>query len=330
MRIVRNFLKIQLLVIVVAVFFISCLENEQEKWIAEHDQRMEEMKDTYGFTESDTLPGGSGVYIKYSIKTDSTRKATVNDMVVIDYVGTNYNGDIFDVSRLSVAESEDIYDDEFIYGPARFYVYNLFWGFQFAIPDMPIGSKAKILVPGNLWDGGYYPVLYEIELHQIIEDVESYNEGMISRYLDSLDMTIDDTIPGFDGIWVKDFDKRLPDDSLVYGDTIVVRLHGYYAEADDAYVKDFPGRQFFPIAGSGDSVIFHFGSYGDDIFPYTRAVNEAIKYMEIDETIDMVTRDEYGYDESGFHHPYTGNYIVPADMPLHYTIELLYIGKTLK
>jgi len=173
MRIVRNFLKIQLMTVVVAVFFISCLDNEQEKLIAEHDQRMEEMKTKYGFEETDTLPGGYGVYIKYSINTDSIRKATLNDMVVIDYVGTNYSGDIFDVSRKSVAESEGIYDDEFIYGPARFYVNHLFYGFQLAIPDMPVGSKAKILVPGNLWDGGYFPVMYEIELYQIIDDIET-------------------------------------------------------------------------------------------------------------------------------------------------------------
>jgi len=140
-------------------------------------------------------------------------------------------------------------------------------------------------------------------------------------------MVIADTIPGYDGIWSKDLKGRPSDDSLAYGDTIVVKLHGYYAEADKKYVKDFPGRQFFPIATSGDSVIFLYGYYGDDIFPFTLAVNEAIRFMKIGDTIDIVTRDEFGYGENGFHHPYTGNYIVPAYMPLHYTIELLNIMK---
>ncbi len=327
MSVVRNFLKIQILAVVAAVLFTSCLKDEQGELMAEHDRKMNEMKILYGFTETDTLPGGYGIYIKYSLKTDSIRKATVNDMIVVDYVGTKYSGEIFDLSRLSVAEDEGLYDDEFIYGPGRFWVSNTFPGFQLSILDMPVGSKAGILVPGSLWNGYYEPVYYEVELYQIIEDVDAYNELMINRYLDSLDIPINDTMPGFDGIWAKDFRERLPDDSIAYGDTVIVKLHGYYVEADDAYVTDFPGRQFFPIASSGDSVIFLYGSYGPEIFPYTLAVNEAVRFMEIGETIDMVTRDEFGYGENGFIHPHTGNYIVPSYMPLHYTIELIDIMK---
>lgn len=332
MRIVKVISRIQLLAVITAILFVSCLDNEQEELQANHDRRMEEMKITYGFTEKDTLPGGYGVYIKYSIVGDTNNpvRPTLNDIVVIDYVGTNYEGIVFDVSRRDIAEAEDIYDDEFIYGPGRFYVSNLFLGFQLAIPDMPLGSKAQILVPGNLWNGYYFPVLYEIELYQIIEDIDVYNELMISRYLDSLDIAVYDTLPSSDGIWAKDFSLREPPDTITYGDTILLRLHGYYVEADDTYMNSFPGRQFFPIATSGDSVTMLYGSYGPDIFPYTYAVNELVNYMDIGETVDMVTSSEYGYDVDGFHHPYTGSYIVPADMPLHYTVELLDVRKASK
>ena len=104
------------------------------------------------------------------------------------------------------------------------------------------------------------------------------------------------------------------------GDSITVKIYGYYVEADTAYVDSFPGRQFFPINESGDVVTF---AFGDIVFPITSIVNYAVEDMKIGETREVISPAEYGYGTNGFLHPYVGVYIIPPSMPLHYTLTLV-------
>lgn len=243
-------------------------------------------------------------------------------MIIFDYIGTNYEGNVFDASVMDIAKDAGIYSDDFIYGPERFRVDYTFLGFQKAVQEMYVKSKAIILIPGDQWNGYYEPVVYEVTLYNVIEDLEAYNNEQVLSYLDSLGIDIDsDTLLGYGegGIWVKDFSDRT-ENGLSYGDTVLLTVYGHYVEADTNYVDYFPGRQFFPIGTSGDAVLY---IYGEELFPVTRAVNEVVKFMDIGETIDVVSSDEYGFGDVGFAHPYTGKFIVPQTMPLHYTIQLI-------
>lgn len=321
----RKYFKVLLLAISSAFVLVSCLDNETDQLWTEHDQKMEEMKVKYNMTESDTLPGGDNIYIRFESEgdVDNPLRATVDDMIIIDYVGTNYNGDVFDVSIEEVAIDEDMYAEDFIYGPGRFWVAYTFIGFQKAIQYMPLNSTAIMLIPGNMWNGSYEPVVYTVTLYNVVSDIDSYNDAQIASYLDSLEIDVEDEIPEFEGIWAKNLSLLTENDSLNFGDTILLSLYGYYVETNEPFTDSIPGRRFFPIATSGDTVTFLYGTYGPDFFPQTQSVNEVVKFMEIGDSVDFLTRDEYGYGEEGFLHPYTGDYIVPSDMPLHYTIKLL-------
>ncbi|MGD2036149.1 MAG: FKBP-type peptidyl-prolyl cis-trans isomerase, partial [Bacteroidales bacterium] len=120
-------------------------------------------------------------------------------------------------------------------------------------------------------------------------------------------------------IWTNDIDSTNRN-SLSFGDTILISLQGYYVEADTSYINSFPGRQFFPIGNSGDSIRY---IYGEEFFPVTLAVNEVVQYMQLNVPVEFVCSSEYGYGENGFRHPYTGEFIILPDMPLHYKVELL-------
>lgn len=107
---------------------------------------------------------------------------------------------------------------------------------------------------------------------------------------------------------------------LEMGDSVTVCLYGHYVEADPAYVESFPGRQFFPINESGDTITF---ALDDIIFPITNIVNISVREMKMGEKREVLSPPEYAYGETGFVHPYIGVYIVPPSMPLHYTITLM-------
>ncbi len=319
----RKYLKFQLLFVAIApLFIVSCLKDETEEYQIEHDQKMEDLKIQYGFTESDLI--GDNIYLKILEEEGSdTSTPTLNDLVIIDYIGSVFDGSIVDVSVSEVAVENDIYSDEYIYGPEKLLVGYTFLGFQKAIQHMHPKSRALMLIPREQWNTYYYePLVYEVTLYRIINSLDEYNNEQVSAYLDSLEIAnTDHVIPGYEdgGIWIKGI-SNWEENGLSYGDSVLISLHGYYVEADASYMKDFPGRKFFPIGSSGDSVPF---VYGEDFFPITPAVNEAIKFMQIGETIDLVTLDEYGFGEIGFKHPNFDYYIIPPYMPLHYTLQLL-------
>ncbi len=319
----QKIVKIQFLLILVSMFMFSCLKDEWAENQAEHDRKMEELKVEYGLDESMEI--GDNIYLK-PLELEPYPEALppeYDDIVLVDYIGRDYDGNVFDVSYANVAVDNNVYRDDYIYGPVRLYVNYTRLGFQKAIQEMTPKERAIILIPGDQWDGYWNPVVYDVTLYKVIEDIEEYNNEQLALYLDSLGISASDLLPGSEGIWAAGFSTRTEND-LSFGDTVLLTLHGYYVEADTTYMNDFPGRQFFPISNSGDTVLY---VYDEEIFPVTYAVNEAVKYMELYETADIVARDDYGYDNTGFIHPYTGEYIIPPNMPLHYTIQLLDIMK---
>lgn len=315
----RKIVKIQLLLILVSMVMFSCLKDEWAENQAEHDKKMEELKIEYGIDE--TMAIGDNIYLKPLEQEPypGAEPPEYDDVVIVDYIGRDYDGNVFDVSYVDVAVDNDVYRNDFIYGPARLYVNYTRLGFQKAIQEMTPKERAIMLIPGDQWDGYWNPVVYDVTLYKVIEDIETYNNEQLALYLDSLGISTSDLLPESDGIWAKDFSGRL-ENGLSFGDTVILSLHGYYVEADTTYMNSFPGRQFFPISNSGDTLIY---AYGEEFFPVTYAVNEAVKYMLIGDTADIVAKDDYGYDDTGFAHPYTGEFIIPPDMPLHYTLQLI-------
>jgi hypothetical protein len=115
--------------------------------------------------------------------------------------------------------------------------------------------------------------------------------------------------------------------NIEIGDSATIELHGYYVENDPTYDSIIPGRCFFPINNCSDTITFDIGSTS---FPITTIINSLVTVMKIGERREVITPAEYAYGDDGFIHPYTGIYIVPPDMDIHYTIELIDYVKNFK
>lgn len=311
------------------VFFIglatilasSCFKDDAEERLTDHDNAFRTLKAYYGITEDENI--GDNIYVHFTYMPDTltndVMKPDETGYVVLDYVGLNSNLEVFDVTRQEDADEYDLYRSDVVYGPIRMKVNQTFPGFYKAIQHIPEGSSAVILIPHDQAFLNYEPLVYEVSVYRAFNNLEDYNNEQFDVYMDSLGISLNDSISGDSGAYFKITEEgdSIPD--LEIGDSVTISLHGYYVETDTAYVDAFPGRQFFPINESGDNITF---AMGDIMFPITAIVNDAIFEMKLGESREVISPAEYAYGTDGFLHPYVGIYIVPPSMPLHYTITL--------
>jgi FKBP-type peptidyl-prolyl cis-trans isomerase 2 len=321
MRKMKTFIQGLALSSIVAFSLNSCLKDDTDELIAEHNIAFEAMKSTYGITEADLI--GDGIYVHFTSTTDTGEmsvRAVMNNYVVVDLEGYDSNGDIFDVTSDSVAAREGVHREDLVYGPIMININNTFSGFYKAIQQVPEGWSTNMLFPYDQAFGGYEPIAYKVKLYRVIRNYDSYMTQSFQYYKELLGLTEEDTIAGLNGVYVK---TTIPSDTvpdLYPGDKIQIELHGYYVESDTAYVDGFPGRCFFPINNSGDTIEF---IKGELLFPVTSIVDEMVDRMNIGQEIEVITPATYGYGAEGFVHPFTGAYIIPPNMPLHYKLRLL-------
>ena len=302
-------------------FLYSCDTTDYEELQAEHDLAMERFKTEYGITENDHI--GDGIYVKtLSDLTDAdTVFAEGSDHVVVGLVGFDSDNNVFDVTDHEVATSYGVERSDYIYGPIRLKIDNTFPGFYKAIQVLPEGAEAVMLFPHDQAFGEYKPILYEVSLYRVISDLAAYTDQEFQAYRELLGMDLSDTLPGFDSVYIKPL--VTVDDTaheIFYGDVVTIRLTARYVETDTAYVESFPGREFFPINLSGDSIEFEYGVLA---FPITNLTHIAVENMNLGETWEILAPAQYAYGESGFNHPVMGTIIVPPDMPVHYTLKLV-------
>lgn len=314
--------QIILLIIIFSGILYSCLESDNtEELQLEHDQAMANFKTKYAISEDDSI--GDGIYMK--ILTQLSEQDTVfsngKDQIVVDLLGIDPEDNVFDVTDKSIADSFGVTRGDYIYGPLRVLVQQTFSGFYKAIQRLPEGAEAVMLFPHDQAFGGYRPILYEVQLHRVIHDIDDYINTEFNDYREKLGMTLADTLPGYDSIYFKIVAREdTASHDIYYGDEVQIRLTARYAESDTAYVESFPGREYFPINQSGDSISF---SYGTAYFPITEMIHIAVSHMKIGETWEILSPAKYVYGEDGFRHPTMSTIIVPNRMPVHYTIELL-------
>jgi hypothetical protein len=299
----------------------SCLKNDTEERIAAHDAAFAALKASLGITEDENI--GDNIYVHFTYIppiTGDTLRPGGDDFIVTDYIGYNSKMEAFDVTNAQDAENEGLYRTDVVYGPVRLQVNQTFLGFYKAVQHMPEGSSAVMLFPHDQAFGGYEPIVYEVSLYRIIKDLAEYDSLQFLAYMDSLDISISDSLPNAPKAFYKVLTEgdSIPD--LEIGDTITVSLYGYYVETDTAFVEGFPGRQFFPIHECSDTVRF---ALGDVTFPVSDVVNYAVLAMKIGESWELISPSDYTYGDQGFIHPYIGVYIIPPFIPLHYTIKLI-------
>ncbi len=140
MTVKKIFAGIITIILLGSIFLVSCVKDNTDELQADHDRKMEALKETYGIDESDLKV--DGIYLKL-LTVDTVLNPpypSSDDMIIADYIGTYFNGSIFDVSDSAVAQDNELYNSDFIYGPARLWVSYTFLGFQKA--KISIKSKS--------------------------------------------------------------------------------------------------------------------------------------------------------------------------------------------
>jgi hypothetical protein len=307
------------------LFATSCLKDDTEELIAAHNRAFEAMKVTYGMTEANLI--GDGIYLRFDpIDTAAAAHPSSSSYIVVDLEGYNSEGTLFAVTDAEVAEANDAFRSDLVYGPIQISVYNTFTGFFKAVQKMPEGSSATMLFPYDQAFGGYEPIAYRVKLYKVIADIDTFRFSEFEAYKnllkDSLGITENgyDTIPGFPDVYSIITSEGTSDVNINYGDSATIELHAYYVETDPTYVSGFPGRCFFPINNSGDIITFDVGTTS---FPISELINSLVPMMKIGERRELVSPAKYVYGDEGFVHPYVGIYIVPPAMDIHYSIELI-------
>lgn len=298
----------------------SCLKDDSAEKQAEHDRKLNSLKTEYGMTEADAME--EGLYRKIIVDSEDTVTIESGDYIIVDVLGKYADNDVFDASDIDDAESYGIYRPDLVYGPYRLKLDKTFYGFYKALLGLRQGNEVNMVFSQDVAFLDYEPLAYEVKIHTVIHDLDEYVASQDASYLAALGIDPEvDIVPETDSmLYWKQIEPGTDSIDLELGDIIKLRLYGYYGETDSNYVSGFPGRQFFPINESGDTIS---GEAGVQSFPIITSLYSAVAYMTMGEIRDVFIPSEFAFGDDGFVHPYVGKYIVPTNMSLHYRIQLL-------
>lgn len=300
----------------------SCLKDEYEDDRNAAEAEFRAYLSSNGYTESDNY---DGVYIKFlEIPDPNARKPEAYDPVIVDYIGKYADGTIYETSDPDLADQEDIRRNDAVYGPHKIYVGYTIAGISIALINMPVGSRAEVVVPQELGFNDYKTRVYELEVHEIIDDEKAFELELIDSCLVKNGFSKKDSL--FSGFYPKDI-RLVPEaDTAEVGDTITVKIIARFAEYKDRYSWEEKGRQFYPPVDTSDnpSVIEDY-VFGDENYLFNYAVNTAISNMREGEIREFVCESDYAYPD-GWLNETTGVYYVPLYTGIHYYIELRKIG----
>jgi FKBP-type peptidyl-prolyl cis-trans isomerase 2 len=306
--------------ILVLVLFTSCIKDDSSEKENESRLKYEKMLDDNLMTRADSI--GYGVYMKLdkTYVTNDTLKPVNTDLVILTYSGYSSDGTLLETSDSSTAQQAGKYFYDQIYGPKKVRVASKPDGIFLALLNMPLYSKATIVMPADMAYQNYEPVKYIITLHKIIKNEIVFEKEQRMAYLDSI---------AFGGTYNSDstFIYRInkagtSKPEVVFNSKVTIKLRANFAEwINEANLTKNPGRQFFPINKSSDKVVY-FNQYSIG-FPLTPAIDSMVAVMKIGEEREFIVSSDYAYGETGFLHPDLQLFIVPRYTSVHYKVELV-------
>lgn len=139
-------------ILVLSVWLSACIsDSENAQIIFERDkQKIEQfVRDNPISSVKEFSEPAMGIRIFWQEVSNSGRKASIGDTVVVDYVGKLLNGNVFDTSFESVARANNIFNPNRPYEPFKFSfgLDPVIQGFLFGISQMEEGDKATIIMP---------------------------------------------------------------------------------------------------------------------------------------------------------------------------------------
>ncbi len=303
-------------------FMNSCIKDEYEEEKAEEERMIKEYIEANGITEGDKLE--SGVYLKLISNSGSSKYAADNNYVMISYTGKYTDETVFDSNIESVAVSAGLYNDTLVYGPSKLRVGSTqIAGFNMAVKEIPEGSSAVMVIPSDLAQKDYIPLVFEVELHNVITSIDTFEIEQFQEFLIGKGFTDEDTL--VNGIYYNLFSEGGEEaDTIASGDTLVIEITGQYAETEN-YIDGVDQRTFYPLGSQSDTILYVYGTPG--IFPVPTGLEMAMEKMEEGDRLEVAMHSYYGYGDSGYFNEILNIHIVQPFTPLYYTVKLIEVIK---
>jgi hypothetical protein len=312
---------------VISVLLVSCLKNNTNDNSALYEEQFQNMKKDNNMASRDSV--AYNVFMTFLTDTTDadTSRATPDNAVLISYTGYDYSGALITTTDEAISRANNTYRGDVIYGPVKAIVKYSIGGIYVGLLHMPKFSKATLVIPSDM-AYGTGPVKFIISLHQIIKDLPKYEEQQRKTYADTIgfdngsikyaiDSTLQYKINTTGDIFVKP----------IYYSLIKIKLYANYCEFEPGVLDSIPGRQFFPINKSGDTLSYRFENTTLKDFPITPAIDSMVATMKINEVREFITNSANAYGPDGYVHPYIGTYIVPPYMSIHYKVTLLKVDE---
>jgi len=170
------------------LLFNGCLRDDSEELKEKEALLLEKYLLDHGITEE---PTASGLY--FILLEDTVGMSpNVTDVVEFEYTGRLVDNKVFGTTYKDIAEDENIYSTNVIYGPIRLILQNTILGLAEGFQLMEEGEKAMMILPSDIAYGGnsisgiprYSTLIFTIHLQKVISDPLIYEQMQIKNFMD--------------------------------------------------------------------------------------------------------------------------------------------------
>jgi FKBP-type peptidyl-prolyl cis-trans isomerase len=281
----RMIYKLGMFGMITAIMLGGCKKDDSQEQIQNEMRLLEQYLADNNITQE---PTASGLYY-IPIVEGTGMTPTQGTWINIEFTGMLIDGTIFATSHESTAEANNIYVEDYLYGPFRVQLGSIpMRGLNEGIKLMKVGEIAKFIIPSSLGLGkgasgnvpGYSTLLYTIELLEAFDDPAQHEQEKIWEYLKESEFeNLDSTASGLNYVQEKEGTGPLFRD----GDLVSVIYTGQLLD----------GRDFDTNVGE-EAISFMIP--GEYIIP---GWNEGIKLMRDGEIGILIIPYRHGYGEEG-------------------------------
>ena len=250
--------------------------NTNEELRAQEQKLLEEYLENNGITQ---VPTPSGLYYIPIVEGTGEMPAE-DDWVEIEYVGELVDGSLFATSYDSVATLHNLFDEDYLYGPARTRVTSsmlsgLFEGLQY----MRAQGRSRLIIPSELAYGSgstalipqFSTLIFTIDLLTVFSDPAEHERELIQQFLADSNFTADSTASGL--YYIEQVEGT--GDLIKDGDHLDVWYTGFFLDGR-VFDSNINGSKFPMIVGLTSVVdgwdeglaLMREGSKGILIVPY--------------------------------------------------------------
>jgi FKBP-type peptidyl-prolyl cis-trans isomerase len=304
----------------------GCVTND---W-AEKEQKEKDLIAAYvkdnGITEDQKTENG----IYYIEKVQGTGLTPKKD----DFVVINYTGRYIDKNRIHETSYDSLkgeWDNAenykyFVYGPLKFEYGFSIAGINEGLALMKEGGKAELLIPSDKAFYDFNPMIYEIELLQVISNAPHADSLVMDKYLSQIGWDTATTKYEETDVYVKETHTENASDDHYFqaGDTLYFKYSGKLL---DSYGPTVTERTFDSNMENDETVKFIHGqqSYekGSFMLGFPSALRTSLDTLRYKSKATFVLPSIKAYGDKGLINSQYGYIIVPKFQTVVYDIEVV-------